>query len=155
MGWRLPAGALALAMSAAFAAELTLQGAAVGDETAAPAGRALLQPPDGPDASTDASGVPESVEQFVYRRRYVALTVARLQKAIILRHRGLSSREKEVVRKHWRVALRLLRLRDVAQDEGDLAATRRVEAALTLADRRLFDALEVPNTEVGPDGGGS
>jgi hypothetical protein len=117
---------------------------------AAPAAADPEAAADDLDVPAEASPVHESVQQFLYRRRYVAVTLVSAREAIFAHNKAITAAEKAVVHRHWRVALKLLHMRDAAENVGDAAGVKRAEAALDLAGKRLVDRLAKLNADAPP-----
>lgn len=103
---------------------------------AAPMGSAA---PDDGDDSDDDGGAPVVVDrtaaQTAHRDQVVAKEKALVEGAIHASGQRLTARERQEIGMHWRHVMRLLRIRDLAEDDKDTATVTRVDAVLDRAEK--------------------
>ena len=108
----------------------------------------------GPTATADASvatvtadaGVSdETADQHARRKAYVDKTYAKIHELTRANGKHVTEDERTAIRKHWRHAMRLWRIRNLAENDKDTGIVARVDALLATADKHLFDKLKTLN----------
>jgi len=91
-----------------------------------------------PAAPHDA-GPAETKEQKTHRTQYIQKTIKKEQE--IVGHRAWTPEMNAAASAHWQKAYRAIRIRELAEDEHDTAATGRVDVFLTKLDEGFFRNL--------------
>ncbi len=121
--------------------------------TVAPSASATTAAPDAGshDASTattaDAGSSDETADQHARRKAYVDKTAAKMHELVHAGGKHVTESEREAIRKHWRHAMRLWRIRNLAETDGDKTSVARVDALLDTVDKHLFAKLKADNTK--------
>ncbi|MFO0674234.1 MAG: hypothetical protein U0235_32240 [Polyangiaceae bacterium] len=82
----------------------------------------------------------EGAEQKKRRKDYVD-RIRKEIRAIVPAH-SLTDADRDLVRVHWRRAMRTLRVKLIAEDSNDNATIARCDALLAKMDQQLFDKLK-------------
>lgn len=82
----------------------------------------------------------EGAEQKKRRKDYVE-RIRKEIRAIVPAH-SLTDADRDLVRVHWRRAMRTLRVKLIAEDSNDNATIARCDALLAKMDQQLFDKLK-------------
>ena len=85
----------------------------------------------------DAGGLDETPEQRGRRRAYVDATTAKIRKIVHGGGKSVTEEEREVIRKHWRHTMRLWRIRNLAEADGDASITQRVDLLISKSEKHL------------------
>jgi hypothetical protein len=82
-----------------------------------------------------------------YRADYIARTKSHINEIVSKDHKSLTHDEHIAINEHWHIAMRALRVREVAQGEDDADAVARVDALLKRKDAAFFKHLEELNAK--------
>lgn len=112
-----------------------------GSSDAAPADAALPEAGHPLPLTGPASPAPATPAQRARKAEYLAKTLRHIRALVHADGKELTDAERRSVEEHWQVALRLLRVRDVAEAEGDAAGAEAARELLQDAELRLYDHL--------------
>lgn len=89
------------------------------------------------------SGLPkESADQAKRRQDYTASTTTKIRAAVQKSKKPMSADMKALTQKHWRIAMRLLRVQRIAENTAKPAIAKRATDALGKEDTRFFAKLD-------------
>jgi len=120
---------------------------AVGVTKPPPSASASVKVPIPPVASgaADAGAAGRFAETAAQKRRrvdYVDRTSSLIRAAVHAGNKQVTSEERETIKRHWRRAMRLFRIRDIAEDLGDGANVTRVDADIQNLDTTFYEKLK-------------
>lgn len=98
-------------------------------------------------ATTAISGEGQTSDQKVRLNTYIDHTNATIHAEVHAGGKVVTDDERKVVKDHWRISMRLLRIRDVAEDSKDAASIATVDADLALLDTHLSTTLKALNAK--------
>jgi len=133
---------LFLAMPALAADGGAATPAAPSAPAAAPAGSAADQDDEDPGEAKDAKP-----EQKHARRNYIRKSKRAFDAAVHANGKALTDEERTAIRAHWRLSMRLLRIRHVAEEAGDKASVAQADALLAKADAKILAQLKELNAK--------
>ena len=113
---------------------------------AAAAGSAKAEDDD-PGVNAD-----ETAEDKDLRRNYIRRTKRHLEDALHATSRDLSDDERAAIKKHWRLSMRLWRIRHLAHAAADKATMAKVDAMLAKADEKTDAKLKELASKTMPAG---
>ncbi len=94
----------------------------------------------------------EKPEQKEKRHNYVGTTTNKIASLLRANGKKVTEDERDVVRDHWRRAMRLWRIRHLALLDGDKAIAARVDAILARLDKQTENKLKELNGKAPADG---
>lgn len=96
------------------------------------------------DAGAGDAGVREKGKEGAEQKKRRKDYVDRIRKEIraIVPVHALTDADRDLVRVHWRRAMRTLRVKLIAEDSSDAATIARCDALLAKMDQQLFDKLK-------------
>lgn len=97
--------------------------------------------------TTTISGEGQTSDQKVRFNTYIDRTNATIHAEVHAGGKAVTDDERKVVKEHWRISTRLLRIRDVAEDSKDAASIATVDADLALLDAHLSTKLKALNAK--------
>ena len=98
-------------------------------------------------ATTTISGEGQTSDQKVRFNTYVDKTNTTIKTEVHANGKAVTEDERKVIRDHWRISMRLLRIRDVAEDSKDTASVATCDADLALLDTHLSTSLKALNAK--------
>ncbi len=132
-------------------------GATSGGAPAAPASAAPSASAD-PHAADDDDGDVTKDDKPAHRekrRSYIRHMKKVLTEAVTAGGKALTDDERAAIRAHWRITMRLWRIRGLAEADGNKEAVARVDALLARADERTLAQLKDLNAKAPPATAGS
>jgi hypothetical protein len=136
-------------MSALALSLLSLSLAARADDPPKPAPSAA--PSTSGDELIPSAGASASLDEQDKRRDYIRSTRRKFEDTLHPYARELSSEERAVVMKHWRLSMRLWRIHLLARAANDTATVEKVEDLLTKLDAKTDAKLKA----LAPSDGGA
>lgn len=97
--------------------------------------------------TVDAGPADETADQHSRRKSYVEKEWNKIKSLVHAGDKHVTDDEREAIRKHWRRAMRLWRVRNLAETAGDQASVSRVDALLGKADDLLEARLKELNAK--------
>ena len=94
-----------------------------------------------PSLANADDGAKETPEQASFRGGYVAKTVKRIHEIADTGNKARTPEENATISVHWGRAMRAIRIRELAQDDGDNATVGRVDGLLARLDTQFYDHL--------------
>jgi hypothetical protein len=102
---------------------------------------------DDDDGGAPAKPITRTPEQSEYREKVLAKEHALVKELAHKHGRRIAMEDRSRIGMHWRHVMRLLRIRELAQEDKDAAVVAKCDDLIDRADRRLREQLE------GKDGG--
>jgi len=99
-----------------------------------------------PKPAADAGADTKLAETAAQKRRrvdYVDRTTSLIRNAVHAGNRQVTNDERDMIKRHWRRAMRLFRIRDIAEDIGDGASVTRVDADIQNLDTTFYEKLKL------------
>ena len=113
---------------------------------------ALAGPPAAGAASahTRDAGPLETSEQRKFKSDYVKATSLKIRDIAHKDRKAITKDEHTLIHRHWRRAMRALRVRELAEDDHDGKMEQRVDSFLKKTDDTFFDTLTGLNAKAPP-----
>jgi hypothetical protein len=112
---------------------------------AAASGAAAATPPGAAKSDDEGGSDDEKPEQREKRHGYVATMGNKIAAAVRANGKGVTEDERDVIKDHWRRAMRLWRIRHLALLDNDKASVARVDAILARLDKQTENKLKELN----------
>jgi hypothetical protein len=101
-----------------------------------------------------APEIPRTPEQTDYRNKLLDKEHEIVRDAAKAHGRHIAMEDREQIGMHWRHVMRLLRIRELAQEDKDAALVAKCDELLEKADKRFRDRMAKAGGAAGADAGG-